>query len=184
MPVLASLQGSVSKPRYEAQLALVRTMLPILGGLLQAGSEVDEVIQREVESLPEGLVFGMTVFGTDAKIRLARRGSHLVLLDNATAPEPTVDVVFKHVGIAFLVVTFQESTALAFGRARLIVQGDTVYAMRITRCLNRMEAVTLPRLIAERALKSVPPMPLGERLSLAARYYAAAAKIAARGRVR
>ena len=44
-------------------------------------------------------------------------------------------------------------------------------------------AVTLPGPIATRALKEVPHIPLGERLPLAARYYAAAAASAARGRV-
>ena len=54
--------------------------------------------------------------------------------------------------------------------------------MRITRCLDRMEAVTLPGPIATRALKEVPHIPLAERLPLAARYYAVAARNAARGR--
>ena len=64
-----------------------------------------------------------------------------------------------------------------------MAHGDTALAMRITRCLDRMEAVTLPGPIATRALKEVPHIPLGERLPLAARYYAAAAASAARGRV-
>jgi hypothetical protein len=174
---------SVPKPHYAVQLAFVRAMLPVLGGLLEAGSEVDEVVQREIESLPEDLVFGMTVFGTDAKIRLTRRGTRFVQLDPKTAPEPTLDIVFKHVAIAFLVVSFQESTALAFARGRMVVHGDTGLAMRITRCLDRMEAVTLPGPIAERALKSVPHIAMAERLPLAARYYAKAAQNAARGRV-
>ena len=174
---------SVARPRYGAQLALVRTMLPILGGLLEAGSEVDPVVQREIASLPADIVFGMTVFGTDAKIRLARRDGHFVQLDPATAPAPTLDIVFKHVGVAFLVVSFQESTATAFARGRLVVHGDTALAMRVTRCLDRMEAVTLPHPIAVRALKEVPRIPLGERLPLAARYSAVAARNAARGRV-
>lgn len=173
----------VSRPPYRAQVALVRTMLPILGGLLEAGSEVDPVIRREVVTLPTGLVFGMTVFGSDARLRMERRGDRLVQLDPATAPSPTLDILFKHVSVAFLVVSFQESTALAFARGRLVVHGDTALAMRITRCLDRMEAVTLPGPIAARALKSVPHIPLAERLPLAARYYGVAAKNAARGRV-
>ena len=107
---------TVALPRYGAQLAFVRFMLPILGGLLEAGSVVDPLVQREVESLPDGLVFGMTVFGTDARIRLTRREGRFVQLDPATAPPPTLDIVFKHVSVAFLVVSFQESTALAFAR--------------------------------------------------------------------
>lgn len=169
--------------KYRAQAALVQTMLPLLSGLLEAGSEVDPVVRREVTSLPTDMIFGMSVFGSDARIRMARRGEHFVQLDPVSAPPPTVDIVFKHVGVAFLVVTFQESTALAFARGRLVVHGDTGLAMRVTRCLDRVEAVTLPGPVAERALKSVPVIPLRERLPLATRYYAVAARNGARGRI-
>lgn len=174
------LQARLRRPGAAAQTALVRTMLPLLGGLIEAGSEVDPVVTREVESLPEGLVFGMSVFGSDLGMRMQKRGSRLVLLDPAKAPRPQLDIVFKHLGLAFLVVSFQESTALAFARGRMVVHGDTALAMRITRCMDRMEAVTLPGLVAERALKSVPLMDPRERLPLAAKYYAAAARGALR----
>lgn len=173
----------VARGRYLAQAAVVRTMLPLLGGLLEAGSEVDPVVQREIASLPSDIIFGMSIFGSDACIRMARRGDRFVQLDPKSAPPPTLDIVFKHVGVAFLVVSFQESTALAFARGRMVVHGDTALAMRITRCLDRMEAVTLPDPIAERALKSIPIIPLAERLPLAARYFAVAARNGARGRV-
>lgn len=173
----------VALPHYGAQHAAVKLMLPLLGGLLEAGSEVDDVVRREVESLPEGLVFGMSVFGTDLGMRVRKQGSRLLLLDNATAPAPTLDIVFKHLSVAFLVVSFQESTALAFARARMVVHGDTALAMRMTRCMDRMEAITLPQLVAERALKSVPAIPLSVKLPLAARYYAAFARNTARGPV-
>lgn len=168
-------------PRYDAQRMLVAAMLPLLGGLIQAGSEVDDVVRREVESLPPDFVFGMSIYGCDLKLRMQRRGSRLVLLDPSDAPPPDLDIVFKHLGIAFLVVSFQESTALAFARGRMVVHGDTALAMRLTRCMDRTEAVTLPGPVAERALKSVPPIPGAERLPLVARYYAAAARRALRG---
>lgn len=171
----------VSVPRYGAQLSTVKLMLPLLGGLLQAGSEVDDVVSREVATLPEGLVFGMSAFGTDVGMRLRKEGSRLVLLDPKTAPPATLEIVFKHVSAAFLVVTFQESTALAFARARMVVHGDTALAVRLTRCMDRMEAITLPGPIAARALKAVPTIPLSTKLSLAARYYAALARNTARG---
>ena len=41
--------ATVAPPRYGAQLTFVRTMLPILGGLLEAGSEVDPVVKREID---------------------------------------------------------------------------------------------------------------------------------------
>lgn len=171
----------LSLPGYGTQRALVKTMFPLLGGLLEAGAEVDEPVRREIESLPDGLVFGMSIFGDELALRMQVRGSSFRLLDPARAPAPTLDIVFKHLSAAFLVVSFQESTALAFARARMVVHGDTALAMRVTRCMERMEAITLPHPIAARALKEVPDIPLRTKLPLAARYYATFARNTARG---
>lgn len=175
---------SVPRPRYNVQLAVVRTMFPLLAGLLEAGSEVDTIVRSEVATLPNGFVFGMSIFGSPERLRLRVDGSRLVQLDPATAPTPDLDIVFKHLGVAFLVVSFQESTALAFARNRMVVHGDTALAMRMTRCLDRMQAVTLPGPVARRALKAVPEFEFAERAKLVAAYYATAARNAARGRSR
>jgi len=182
MTELSPLAEPVPRPRYNIQRAVVRTMFPVLAGLLEAGSQVDTVVRSEVATLPDGFVFGMSVFGSDLRIRLRVEGSRLVQLDPSLSPAPDLDIVFKHLAIAYMVVSFQESTALAFARNRMVVHGDTALAMRMTRCLDRMQAVSLPGPIARRALKAVPEIPLGERAKLVAAYYATAARNAARGR--
>lgn len=174
--------GTAGSPHYDAKRALVRTMFPLLAGLLEAGSEVDSVIRSELATMPPDFLFGMSVFGSPERIRLRIRDARIEVLDPATTEAPDLDIVFKHLGIAFLVLSFQESTALAFARGRIVVHGDTGLAMRMTRCLDRMEAIALPGVVAKHALKSVPELPLGERAPLVAAYYATAARNAARGR--
>jgi hypothetical protein len=71
-----------------------------------------------------------------------------------------------------MVFSFQESTAQAFANQRFITQGDAALSMRFTRCLNRVQAVSLPKFIAARALKALPPIPFGEKLALSAQWYA------------
>jgi len=71
-----------------------------------------------------------------------------------------------------MVFSFQESTPRAFANQRMVTQGDPALAMRFTRCLNRVQAVSLPRFVVERALKAVPPISMGEKLSVGARLYA------------
>jgi hypothetical protein len=53
----------------------------------------------------------------------------------------------------------------------VITQGDSALAMRFTRCLNRVQGVALPNFVAARALKTLPPLSIGEKLSLGARLY-------------
>jgi hypothetical protein len=70
------------------------------------------------------------------------------------------------------VFSFQESTPQAFANQRFITQGDAALSMRFTRCLNRVQAVSLPSFIAARALGVLPPISLTDKLKLSARLFA------------
>ena len=68
--------------------------------------------------------------------------------------------------------SFQESTSQAFANDRMIADGDLSYAIRLVRCLNKMEALILPKLVAELAVKEYPrELSLKEKLSGAANIY-------------
>jgi hypothetical protein len=170
-PLTRRLEGALG-PRaiYRAQRSYVVAMFRVMGGLLQAASEADPVVAREVEGFPEGLRIGMSVLGDSAGLRLRKQGARLVRDRPGTPCD--LEVVFKHITHAFGVLSFQESTAIAFANARMIQRGDTALAMRLTRCLDRVQAVTLPRAIAARALKRVPELPAREKLRVALATYA------------
>jgi hypothetical protein len=86
--------------------------------------------------------------------------------------KPDLSIIFKHVHHAFLVFSFQESTAQAFANDRMIADGDVSYAIRLVRCLNKMEALILPKLVAELAVKEYPSeLTLKEKLAGAANIY-------------
>lgn len=156
---------------YRAQRAYVAAMMRVTGGLLEAASAADPVVRREVEGFPEGLVIGMSVLGDTLRIRLRKRGGRLERLPDDDPAAPGLEIVFKHISHAFLVLSFQEGTARAFANDRMISRGDTALSMRLTRCLNRVQAITLPPPVARRALKAYPAIPARERLALAARIY-------------
>ena len=59
----------------------------------------------------------------------------------------------------------------AFANDRLYVDGDVSHAIRLVRCLSRMEVLILPKFVAERAVKRYPAIGFGEKLNLAARIY-------------
>jgi hypothetical protein len=167
-----------SAARYTLQRAYVALMFDVLARLLVAASRSDPEVRRELAGFPEGLTLGFSVLGASAKMRLRVHDGQLERAPRALEPE--LDIIFKHISHAFMVLSFQESTPSAFANQRLLTQGDAALSMRLTRCLNRVQAVTLPRFLAERALKAVPSLPLAEKLSLGARLYAGAVRAGAR----
>ena len=58
------------------------------------------------------------------------------------------------------------------GRQIMIADGDISFAIRLVRCLNKMEALILPKLLAELAVKQYPTeLSLKEKLTGAANIY-------------
>jgi hypothetical protein len=62
--------------------------------------------------------------------------------------KPDLTITFKHLTHAFMVFSFQESTAQAFANDRMIADGDVSSAIRLVRCLNKMESLILPKVVA------------------------------------
>ena len=156
---------------YRAQLVYVRLMMWLVGRLLQAASAVDPVVRREVAALPENFSFAMRIHSGIAGVALRRDGDRLVTFRPAPDAGHPLVFEFKHVTHAFLVLAFVEGTARAFANDRMTLGGDAALAMKIVRCLNRMECIVLPKFVAARAVKHYPPIGLGTKLGLALRVY-------------
>jgi hypothetical protein len=147
---------------YAAQRAFVATMFEVLGRLIVAGSE-DPVVQRELPGFPEGFTVGFSVYGDTLGFRVAKRGNQFVQADRKGKAD--LELVFKHIAHAFALLSFQENSAVAFANDRFVSHGDIALSMRFMRCLDRIQAVMLPPPISTMALKSVPAIPIAERLS-------------------
>lgn len=154
-----------------AERAYVKLMMGVVGRGLVSASQVDEVIRRETSAFPTGFILQMKVMpsGPDFTAQVQADGT-LKLLKDFTG-KPDLCARFKHRAHAFLVLSFQEGTARAFANDRLYVDGDVSQAIRLVRCLTRMETLILPRLVAERAVKRYPDLLLGDKLNLATRIY-------------
>lgn len=165
--------GAPARPSlaYRAQLVYVRVMLWLVGRLLQAASRVDPVIRAEVAGLPAEFAFTMRLHSGAAGLVLGRDGDRLRALPRHGDRSLSLVFEFKHVTHAFLVLAFVEGTARSFANNRMTLGGDVALAMKIVRCLNRMEVLVLPKLVARRAVKEYPDIGLGTRLSVAARIY-------------
>ncbi len=149
----------------------VQIMMEVVGRGLVAASQTDAVMNNELNSFAPGTLIQMMVLpeGPGFTVRVGP-GRVLEQLHDHMGPAH-VGIRFKHMSHAFLVLSFQESTATAFAHDRMYVDGDISYALRLVRCLNRMESLILPRFVAERAVKRYPDLTVREKLIQGARIY-------------
>ncbi|MDM1323042.1 hypothetical protein [Acinetobacter pseudolwoffii] len=154
------------------QLAYVKLMMDVIGRGLVMASQVDEEIKQEVAQFPVHFTLSMKVFPHGpAFVARVTEDKQLELVKNLEKT-PDLTITFKHLHHAFLVFSFQESTSQAFANDRMIADGDISNAIRLVRCLNKMEALILPKLVAQLAVKEYPSnLSLKEKLSEASSIY-------------
>ncbi|HKK56663.1 hypothetical protein [Marinobacter sp.] len=158
---------------FQARRLYVELMFQVMGRALQAVSEIDPTVQAESRALPTGFLFEMMVMPDGSRLIVEHTGNGRLHYHGDSAPRPIdLSIRFKHVAHAFLVLSFQEKTSVAFANDRMLVDGEISYAVRMTRILNRLETFILPKLVAKRAVKEYPDsLHLPEKLISAARIY-------------
>ncbi len=156
-----------------AKRLYVQTMMQVVGRALEAISQVDDQIRKEIAPLPPGFSFEMRVLPAGPSLCLRKKGAtELEFVGSGDNLQADLSIVFKHINHAFLVLSFQESTSVAFAHNRMVVDGDLGCALRVTRLLNRLETFILPKLLAERAVKEYPKeLSLPDKLTQGARIY-------------
>lgn len=164
------------KLQADLERAYVTTMIDVVGRGLASTSYVDEEIRAELAPFPAGFQIQMVVLPAGPGFVLECNGDGTADVAKNPKVKPDLVIKFKHVAHAFLVLSFQEGTARAFANDRMIVDGDLSQAIRLVRCLNKMEAIILPKLVAERAVKRYPALPVTEKITKAARIYGLVAK--------
>ncbi len=154
------------------QQAYVKLMMDVIGRSLVMASQVDPEIQQEVTKFPLNFTLSMTVFPHGPAFIARVNDEQQLELVSQMEIKPDLTITFKHLQHAFLVFSFQESTAQAFANDRMIADGDVAHAIRLVRCLNKLEALILPKTLASLAIKQYPDqLSLKEKLSEAANIY-------------
>ena len=154
-----------------AKHSYVALMMNVISRGLVAASRSDEETRREFSGFRPGYRFAMTVYpsGPGFVLRIADGG--YVEPDAESSQAPDLVIRFKHIEHAFLVLSFQEGTARAFANDRMVADGNVSDAIRLVRCLNRMEKLILPKLVATRAVKDYGKVPLVSKLLRGSRIY-------------
>ena len=157
----------MSEASYRWQRRYVSLIMAIIAQKLQSASRHDPAIRAELAKLPDNFGFGMDVWPSGKGFIVAKQGHHL----QRTQGDVPLHITFKHIQHAFLLFSFQESTAKAFANNRMILQGEIAQAMAVVRILNRIISLTMPQFVAKRLVKRYPAIPLTEKLTLTAKIY-------------
>jgi hypothetical protein len=168
-PLAARVDAQLDALEGQATRAFVTFMLSFMGRALLAVSATDAEARAEIEGFAEGFTFEMKVLPSGPAIRLRKQGGRFVA--DAQPTRPTLAIQFKHLRHAARVLSFVESTPQAFANDRMVVDGDVALAMRMQRILDRMQSILLPHVVAARALKRAPVLPLAAHAKDAARLY-------------
>jgi hypothetical protein len=147
---------------------IVRLALYILGRALASASRFDVGIAREVAEWEEGFAFALKVLPHGPGAGWQKQNGRLRFLGSATG-QADLEVRFKNLESAFLVLTPQLSIHAGFAQHRMAVHGDLARCMSLVRCLNRVIVYLYPACISRRLLKSRPQTGfdlLGRRLYL------------------
>jgi hypothetical protein len=143
--------------RQRLKRLYVALMMRIVGWGLRAMSRVDPVVRAEAAGFPDGMVIAMTTMPDGPTMALQKTPDGRLRYLGGQLPRHTdLAIRFKHLDYAFRVFAFVESTPTAFARARMVVDGDVSAGIRLVRCMYRLEALLMPRLIAARGMKRYP----------------------------
>ena len=136
-------------------------MLWFVGRAIQAASRVDEGVKKEFEDIPCGFSFSLGVEpdGPVMVVEKDKRGKVRYRGSRIDGNPLALKLKIKHLEGAVLMFTFQESTAVAVARDRLVVEGDVTRACAVVRILDMVEVLLLPKLIAGLAVKRYPVWP-------------------------
>ena len=163
---------NLARLRLRLERLYVTLMMHTIGRSLVATSHVDASVQQELAGFPAGYQIQMVVLPAGPGFVVQSNGDGTLCRAKASRTPPDLSIRFKHLSHAFLVLSFQESTARAFANDRMVANGDVSHAIRLVRCLNGMESLILPRWVANRAVKRYPELPLFVKLPIALRIYA------------
>ena len=135
-----------------------------LGKGLQAASRLDKLTVKEVEQLPAGFAVTLEVFPGKLAVSWKKEGGSMKYLGLKSLENPDLRVIIKNRKSALRMILAQLGIAKAYAQRRIAVEGNTVYAMVMTRMLDRVEAFLFPRFLSKNLLKQVPRFKAGDYL--------------------
>jgi hypothetical protein len=149
---------------------VTRIFFFFIGMAMQTAYRVDPDVKKEVDSWPETFSFRMAVVGGPSLLMLKKEGSFRYLGEKETF-YCDIELWFKNITFAYLVMTGRISVPNAIYHNRQFVKGNLNYAMSVIRVLNIVQTLLLPNFIARFYIKEVPRLTFKKLMNRAVVYF-------------
>ncbi|HOC59165.1 MAG: hypothetical protein KBA28_08360 [Syntrophaceae bacterium] len=127
------------------------------GRAVQAAAKVDDQVKKEFDAIPNGFTFALGVMPKGPWMVIGKVNGKIKYLGwSIEGIRLNLRLAINNIEAAMLIFTFQEGTALATARNRIIVDGEVPYAMSVIRVLDIVEVYLLVKIIAKLAVKRYP----------------------------
>lgn len=134
----------------------ISMMLFFLYRGLRSCSRVDPDVWREFQKLPEDLVLEMGIAGGKTGIRIVKQQGKLIRMKDLPWTTHRLQIFFKSPLSATKLLKGQQTIATAYARNDLLISGEIQTAMRISRCLERVEGYLFPHFIKKNLFENQP----------------------------
>jgi len=142
-----SIVKDIQSGRKPLKRAYVGIFLWFTGRAIQATARVDQEVKKEFDNLPDDFTFSLGCLPDGPCMVIGKeKGKVKYLGSNPGKRHVHVRLAIKSVDAAFLILSFQEGTAVATTRNRLITDGEVPYALAVIRILDIVEVYLLPKI--------------------------------------
>lgn len=169
MKAVSGYKEIVPKKKWFATL-VTRVFFFFIGMGMQTAYRIDPDVKKEVDSWPETFSFCMTVVGGPSMLMLKKAGS-FQYLGEKEAFYCDVEMCFKNISFAYLIMTGRISVPNAVYHNRQFVRGNLIYAISVIRVLNVVQTLLLPNFIARFYIKEVPKLTFKKLVNRAITYF-------------
>jgi hypothetical protein len=160
----------------------VSILLWTVGKAVQVAAKIDKKVKEELDKLPNNFTLrmmvapekefplffyakmlpafvmdkGLLLCGVQMFIHKDKEGKIKYIGADPKGKKADLSVIFTNIESAWLVLSFQESTATAYMHGRFVVEGDLPHSLAFVRVLDIVEVFLLPKIIAKLAVKRYP----------------------------
>jgi len=156
MKAVSDYKEVVPKKKWFATL-VTRIFFFFIGMGMQTAYRIDPEVRKEVDSWPETFSFRMAVVGGPSMIMLKKAGSFQYLGEKEVF-YADVEMWWKNITFAYLVMTGRISVPNAVYHNRQFVRGSLIYTMSVIRVINIVQTLLLPNFISRFYIKEVPKL--------------------------
>ncbi|WP_321003930.1 hypothetical protein [Eisenbergiella porci] len=146
------------RKKYSCKMksAVCAAVLYVLFGALKQLSRMDTRMAAEISSWEDGMIYCLKTSKWGPALYIQKNGDTIYRLRDARIGFEDVEITFKTIDRAFLVLTGQQGLSGAYSAHAFTLRGDIQKTMSLCRCADLAEAYLFPAIMTRRILKELP----------------------------